>query len=94
MTESEKPSMGLLDHLEELRWRLIKIIVGVFVAGGLALFFGEEIFEFVVRPLGENKLHVTTVTGSFYSYLMVSLFAGLFAVSPFIFYQLWAFAAL
>lgn len=85
--------MGFLDHLEELRRRLIKMILGVLVGASAALVFGEEIFEFVIRPLGDLPLHVTTVTGSFYSYLTVSLFAGVFAVIPFLFYQFWSFVA-
>lgn len=89
----EEGGNGFLDHLEELRWRLIKIIIGVFIAAAGALYFGEEIFAFVIRPLGDTELHVTAITGSFYSYITVSLFAGLFLVLPYVFYQLWAFVA-
>jgi sec-independent protein translocase protein TatC len=85
--------LGFLEHLEELRWRLIKIIVGVVIAGGIALYFGQEIFEFAIVPLGDLELHVTSITGSFYAYIIVSLFAGIFAAAPFVFYQLWAFVA-
>lgn len=94
--DSEEPEgggSGFLDHLEELRWRLIRIIVAVFIAAAVALYFGEEIFKFAVRPLGDIELHVTAITGSFYSYLTVSLFTGLFAVIPYVFYQLWSFIA-
>ncbi len=90
--DSEKV-IGFLDHLEELRWRLIRILLGVVVAGSAALFFGDEIFVFVLKPLDGLKLHVTTVTGSFYAYMVVSIFAGLFAIIPYVFYQLWAFVA-
>ena len=85
-SEADEPlAMGFLDHLEELRKRLIKMILGIVVGASVALVFGEEIFQFVIRPLGEQELHVTTVTGSFYSYLTVSIFAGVFAVLPFLF---------
>lgn len=89
----DKDSLGFLDHLEELRWRLLKIIIGVLVAAAVSLYFGEEIFAFVIKPLGDLQLHVTTITGSFYAYMVVSIFAGLFAIIPFVFYQLWAFIA-
>ena len=92
-SEEEEGASGFLDHLEELRWSLIKIIIGVFVAAAGALYFGEEIFAFVIQPLGDTELHVTAITGSFYSYLTVSLFAGLFLALPYVFYQLWAFVA-
>lgn len=91
MTDKAGSQMGFLDHVEELRWRLIKIIVAVIVGAAIGLIFGKEIFAFAIRPLGDLQLHVTTVTGSFYAYLTVSLFAGVFAAAPYIFYQLWAF---
>lgn len=91
MNDGPNNQMGFLDHVEELRWRLIKIIVAVIACAGVGLIFGKDIFAFATRPLGDLELHVTTVTGSFYSYLTVSLFAGLFAAAPYVFYQLWAF---
>lgn len=91
--QPEDSGMGLLDHLEELRIRLIKMIVAVLVCGSAGLYFGEEILRFIMLPLGETKLHVTEVTGSFYAYLTVSLFAGVIVALPYLFYQLWAFIA-
>lgn len=91
--EESGGGMGFLDHLEELRRRLIKMILAVLVGASCALVFGEEIFQFVIRPLGDLPLHVTTVTGSFYAYLTVSLFAGVIAVIPYLFYQFWGFVA-
>ena len=48
---------------------------------------------FLIEPMGQIKLHVTEVTGSFYAYLKVSLVCGLVAATPFVFYQLWSFIA-
>ncbi|MFQ5608527.1 MAG: twin-arginine translocase subunit TatC [Candidatus Zixiibacteriota bacterium] len=93
MNKEDGAQMGFLDHLEELRWRLIKVIIAVIVSAGVALIFGSEIFGFIIRPLGDLELHVTTVTGSFYSYLTVSLFAGVVISLPFVFYHLWSFVA-
>lgn len=92
-SDSADKGMGFLDHLEELRHRLIRIIFAVLLAAGGALFYGERIFRFIIRPLGDLELHVTAITGSFYSYMTVSLFAGLFAVMPYVFYQVWSFVA-
>ncbi len=92
-SSGDEGGLGFLDHLEELRWRLIKIIVGVVIAGSVALYFGQDIFELAIKPLGDLELHVTSITGSFYAYIIVSLFAGMFAIAPFVFYQLWAFVA-
>lgn len=42
--------MPFLDHLEELRWRLLKSIIAVVVGGALCFYFIQEIFDFLVRP--------------------------------------------
>ncbi len=89
--ESKKGSMPFLDHVEEFRWRLIKSIVAIAVMGGISFAFADYVFKFVTMPLGDIKLHFTEITGSFYAYLKVSFFAGLFAASPIVLYQLWKF---
>lgn len=83
--------MPFLDHLEELRRRLIWCTLAVIVATGAAFYFSEQIMTLFVRPMGQIKLHVTEVTGSFYAYLKISLITGLVVSAPFIFYQAWSF---
>jgi sec-independent protein translocase protein TatC len=89
----EPGSMPFLDHLEELRRRLLKSIAAVVVMTLAAFYFSDELMRFLITPLGNIKLHVTEVTGSFYAYLKVSLVAGIAAASPIVFYQLWSFVA-
>ncbi|MCH9032378.1 MAG: twin-arginine translocase subunit TatC, partial [candidate division Zixibacteria bacterium] len=72
----QKGSMSLWDHLEELRKRIILSLLAVALTGGVALYFGDQVFHFFIRPLGDVKLHVTTITASFYSYVIVSALAG------------------
>jgi sec-independent protein translocase protein TatC len=84
-------SMPFLDHLEELRRRLLKSIAAVVILALAAFYFSDELMTLIIKPLGDTKLHVTEVTGSFYAYLKVSLVAGIAAASPIVFYQLWAF---
>ncbi|MBN1211736.1 MAG: twin-arginine translocase subunit TatC [candidate division Zixibacteria bacterium] len=84
-------SMSFVDHLEELRWRLFKAILSVVIAAIIAFYFSDELFQLLIIPLGDVKLHVTEVTGSFYAYLKVSLFAGIFGALPVVFYQMWMF---
>ncbi len=83
--------MPFLDHLEELRRRLLWCALIVIVATGAAFYFSEQIMIFIIRPMGQIKLHVTEVTGSFYAYLKISLITGLAVSAPFIFYQAWSF---
>ncbi len=84
-------SMPFLDHLEELRRRLLKSLLALVLTAAVAFYFSEELMAFAIKPLGEIKLHVTRVTGSFYAYLKVSLVTGVLAATPVIFYQLWSF---
>lgn len=94
--ESEERSGGampFLHHLEELRWRLLKSFVAVVLASLTAFYFRVQIFMFLVAPLGEIKLHVTEVTGSFYAFLKVSLIVGILAAIPIVFFQLWSFVS-
>lgn len=88
-----KGNMPFLEHLEELRWRLLKSMFAVIVLAMAAFYFAEEIVEFIRIPLGEVKLYNIAVTGTFYAYLKVSLITGVLAALPVIFYQMWMFIA-
>lgn len=96
LDESQAP---LLDHLIELRNRLLKAILALAVTFAASLFFADEIFGFLVRPLteafpsGEGKLIYTQLYGAFFVEIKVALFAA-FAISfPIIANQLWGFVA-
>jgi sec-independent protein translocase protein TatC len=93
------PAMGFLDHLEELRRRiiysLIAVVVGFFACWGYA----EKIYEIMQRPIMEalhrnglsEKLVYLNPTEPFNLYLKVGFMAGLFVASPFVLYQVWLF---
>lgn len=85
--------MPFLDHLDQLRWRLLKSIIAIVAMSVIAFSFSDELFGLIIKPLGDIRLHVTDVTGSFYAYLKVSMITGVLAAVPVIFYQLWAFVS-
>jgi sec-independent protein translocase protein TatC len=95
----EMSAMGFLDHLEELRRRIIYSIVAV--AGGFFLCwrYAERIYEIMQRPIMEalqrnglsEKLVYLNPTEPFNLYLKVGIMAGLFVASPFVLYQVWLF---
>jgi len=89
--QKEHSGMPFLDHLEELRWRLLKSALSVIVMAGLSFYFRNELFLWIIRPLGDIPLHFTEVTGSFYAHLKVSLITGILAALPIVFYQVWMF---
>jgi sec-independent protein translocase protein TatC len=89
----------LLDHLIELRTRLLRAIMALTVAFALCLYFAADIFEILVHPLaaafpeGEGRLIYTKLYEAFFVEIKVALFAAFFISFPIIANQLWAFIA-
>jgi sec-independent protein translocase protein TatC len=97
----ESKKMPLLDHLIELRDRLIKSFAAVIVLFMICYAFSDHIYAFLVHPLanviheqGENRrLIYTALHEAFFTYLKVSFFAAIFIAFPFIAAQFWRFVA-
>ncbi len=87
--------MSFLDHLEELRSRLLKSLVSLAVGFGIAWNFRNEIFHFMVAPLRSAypglELIATSPTESLMLYMKMAFFVGIFLAAPFLLYQVWAF---
>lgn len=89
----------LLDHLIELRNRLVKCVIALAIAFGVCLYFADDIFAILVRPLaqafpaGEGKLIYTKLYEAFFVDIKVALFAAFFVSFPIIANQLWGFVA-
>ncbi len=91
MTKTDKiPFTG---HLEELRNRLIKSFAAVGVCFFIAFWFQKELFELLKRPLAGTEFIMTSIQEGFFTYLKVSLLAGLMLAAPVIIYQFWLFVA-
>lgn len=90
------PRMSLLEHLDELRRRLLISAIAVFVAFMACWYFAPMIFHWLeapilqVLPKGE-KLAFTELTGPFMLYIKVALLAGIFLASPIVLLQVWLF---
>ena len=87
--------MGFLDHLDELRRRLIWSLVALGAAFAVALSWTRRILAFFLRPitplLGDHKPIFTDLTEPFLLYMKVAFVASIFLAAPFILYQIWAF---
>ncbi|GCE13989.1 twin-arginine translocase subunit TatC [Tengunoibacter tsumagoiensis] len=100
--EMEASSMSLVDHLEELRWRIFKCLIALAIGGVIAFIFRDQIMNFLQGPLpsranalrsAHGKLVVVGLTEGFTITLLVSLAAGTVLALPVLLYQTWAFIA-
>lgn len=92
-------SMSFLEHLEELRKRIIWSLVGVAAAFGICWNYADRIYGYMQTPIMdalrrnglEQKLVYLNPTEPFNMYLKIGLIGGLFLASPWVLYQVWCF---
>lgn len=99
MKDIDDSRAPLLDHLIELRRRLMWCIGALLVSFGICFYFADRIFGFLVRPLteafgeGKGRLVYTKLYEAFFVEVKVAVFAAFFISFPIIANQLWAFVA-
>jgi sec-independent protein translocase protein TatC len=99
MSDLDDTRAPLMEHLVELRRRLIWSFVALFAAFGVCFYFAEHIFGFLAQPLvkafppGEGKLVYTKLYEAFFVQVRVAFFAAFFVAFPVIASQIWAFVA-
>jgi len=104
--EDRTSEMSFLDHLEELRWRIIKGLAGVLIGVGIAFFFSDFLInEILLGPSRADffmydiiKIDAVDLTlqsrklpGQFFAFWGVLFIVGFIIGSPIFFYQLWSF---
>jgi sec-independent protein translocase protein TatC len=90
--------MSFLEHLDELRKRIIRALLSLCVGVAIAAVFLEDILNFVMRPLSATlppgaSFIFTYPTEAFMLRIRIALIAGLFVATPLIFWQVWQFVA-
>jgi len=102
--ENPDGRMPLMDHLRELRNRVVKISIAIIAGAIVSWVFFDRIWDFMQRPycravgyckvntLG-HSLFISNVMDGFYLHIKVSIIAGAVITSPIWLYQLWAFVA-
>ncbi len=90
--------MSILEHLEELRNRLIKIFIAAAFGFAACYWQAEEILKILMQPLVDvlpegTTLIFTGLTEGFFTEIKVGFLAGIFLTSPYILYQIWAFVS-
>ncbi len=96
--EFAEGKMSFLEHLEELRKRIINSVLGIAVGIGLSFFYIQQIYDFLTAPavatLPEgSRLIYTQPTEAFSLYIQISLISGAVLAGPWIMYQVWGFIA-
>ncbi len=99
LRDIDETQAPLLEHLIELRGRLVKCVLALGVAFAVCLYFARDIFGLLVRPLtnafppGQGRLVYTKLYEAFFVEIKVALFAAFLVAFPIIANQLWAFVA-
>lgn len=97
----DKP-MPLIEHLLELRRRLLYSLAAFLVAFGVCYYYSKEIYSFLARPLaeilmqhggGERRLIFTALYEAFFTYVKVAVFGAMFLSFPVVAMQVWLFIA-
>ncbi len=89
----EPGSMTLVEHLGELRDRLIRCLVYVGLACGITLAFGKHIIDFLQRPAGNMHFQALSIEEPLLVYFKVAFYAGLILASPFVLLEVARFIA-
>ena len=92
---NQSPEMPFWDHLEELRWRLIKSIIAILIGAGFSYAYSDIIMYWLINPTEslsiDLNLQVLKITSMFTVKLSVALFGGIILGLPVILYQFWRF---
>lgn len=104
--ENPDGRMPLMDHLRELRNRIVKIVLALAVAMGIGFYFFQWIWTTIERPFCHavingmtgchqvgDQLVINTILDPFYLRIKVAFIAGVILSSPIWLYQIWAFVA-
>ncbi len=93
-SENKEVEMTFLEHLEDLRWRLIYSFLGILIGTIIAWIFIDFLVDgLLLRPAREAKINLQNLKpfGQLFLYFQVAIAAGLILSIPNVFYQLWKF---
>lgn len=85
--------MPLMEHLKELRNRLVRAVAALLVTTAVSFFFAKRVLEFLIAPMGNNLPQALKPTESLGNYMKVALICGVTLAMPFIVYQIFLFLA-
>jgi sec-independent protein translocase protein TatC len=97
MNAETPKEMGFLDHLEELRWRLVKTLLAITIGSAISFGYIDKILEILLYPTKNTSnpisLQVLSVQGMFLIKWFISFISGILISLPVLIYQFWQFVA-
>jgi sec-independent protein translocase protein TatC len=98
MDDATEEKLPLTAHLEELRKRLIRILIAIGIGFGVCYYFKDPLFTVLTQPvvavLPKNSYMIyTNLPEAFFIYMKIAFFASLLLTSPYTLYQIWLFIA-
>lgn len=91
--DGEGKVMSVIDHLDELRNRLIRTLIAFALAMGVSFTFGKEIIQFLEKPAGKMTFQALSIEEPLIVYCKVAFYAALILVAPYILLEISAFVA-
>ncbi len=91
--DGEAAVMPLMEHLKELRTRLIRAFIALFITTAISFAFAKQVFVILLAPLGEGTVQALRPTESLGNYMKVALLCGIILAMPFLVYQIGRFLA-
>ena len=98
MSEQTQASYTLFDHLLELRSRLLRAILGVLIVFCSLVYFAQDIYQYLAKPLLETmpegtQMIATDVASPFFAPFKLTIVISIFVAMPYILFQIWSFVA-
>ncbi len=91
--DGEASTMPLMEHLKELRSRLIRAFIALAITTGISFVFAKQAFLILMVPLQDARLQALKPTESLGNYMKVALLCGMILAMPFLVYQVGRFVA-